>query len=155
MKESGIKPNLQSYNVLLLSLRDSSIPPHISTASKHTTSVPNSTKTLRATREFKLDLGSVTLTLYVSDKVRWLETEDIKKFLASMKRFRIHPDVRMLSLLVCLSPNVFSILEDCKVSLDKPFMKAAIDRLRLLGDREGVEVTTHSSSSLSFILYYI
>ena len=140
MKESGIRPNLQSYNVLLLCLRDSAIPSHMLTVSKQTTLIPNTLKTLRAKREFKLDLGNMTLTLYVVGKIRWLETEDIKEFLASLKKSRIRPDVRMLSLLVGLSSNVFSILEDCQVSLDKPFMKTAIDRLRLLKDEEGVKV---------------
>ena len=142
MINKGLTPDLYCYNTLLFALKNSHIPHHMTSPSSHMTSVPNSSRTLKAEKELRLNLHDfMPLTLYIEGQLRWLETTDIDQFLSRTKKLKIRADVRMHSLLVALSPDIFSILEKCKIPLDSIFFKTVIRRLKILGDVEGLEVS--------------
>lgn len=140
MYQNKLSPGLHCYNTLLLCLRDSHVPDHMTKDSDHVTIVPNTSKTLKASKEVTLTLKDLSLTLYLSGKIRWMERSDIKELFSTMKEAKISCDVRTYSILVSLCVDVYSLLQRSRVPLDKPLIKAAIERLRLLGDRAGVEV---------------
>lgn len=149
IKEKELVPSLYCYNTLLLCLRDSTIPDHMTVNCDHVTTVPNVTKTLKANKKVVLNLHTFSLTLYLSGKHRWLEPVDVKEFFSSMRSSRVRADVRTYSILMSLVIDVHSLLKKSHVALDGPLLKAASDRLRLLGDKKGFEV-----SYVLSLLYY-